>query len=260
MSRQNQGADYDRIKGLVALKERVEIHGVGGLIAKAVHRTRPTERVILYNKKMRNFSAKKLLLDLLVIACFGIAGWIGYRLFVLHTVSSLIGSVIFIASLGVSAWAISVLRGHKYRWNAPSFPLVFFCLLGLVLILAFAGLQPFAGYKDALITRAGAIWGTNGGLIPGDIATVESKGFYLGSYDIWFTLRPQSAVPGVSYVMELYERGRLRDTKLIRFSDDEVRLGRVKEVTFQLEEADFTGLSIGDLSIFSAKVVPSSGS
>ncbi len=71
-------------------------------------------------------------------------------------------------------------------------------------------------------------------------------------------MKPENAVAGVPYVAELYERGKLRTTKVIRFSQDEINLGRVKEVTFELEQADFDGLVLGDLSIFDMRVVPNS--
>jgi hypothetical protein len=208
---------------------------------------------------MRNFSIKKLLLDLLAIVCLVAAGWVGYRLFVQHTIDPVPGSIIFIVSIGVLVWNISVLRSYRYRLVNPSFTLIFFSLIGIVLILTFAGVQPFAAYKDAVVSKMNAIREGAGGVIPANIATVESKWVtfdYRGGYYLTFALKPENAVAGVSYVAELYERGKLRTTKVIRFSQDEINLGRVKEVTFELEEADFAGLVLGDLSIFDVKVVP----
>jgi len=97
------------------------------------------------------FSLGKLLLDLLVIACLVIAGWIGYRLFVLHELTPVTGSIALIADIGVLIWGISALRSSRYIWKAPSFKFVFFSLLGIVLILAFAGIQPLASYKDKVL-------------------------------------------------------------------------------------------------------------
>ncbi len=207
---------------------------------------------------MRNFSTKKLLLDLLAIVCLVAAGWVGYRLFVQHAIAPVLGSIIFIISLGVLIWNISVLRSNRYRFGSPSFELVFFSLLGIVLILSFAGVQPFVGYKNAVVSKINAIREGAGGIIPVNIATVESKWGYLGDYWVTFALKPENAVAGVPYIVQLYERGKLRSTKVIRFSADEINLGRVKEVTFELQEADFAGLVLGDLSIFDVRVVPNS--
>lgn len=100
----------------------------------------------------KNFSARKLFLNLLVIVCLGVAGWTGYQLFVLHELSPVSGSVIFIVDIGVLVWNISVLRSSHHRWKTPSFKLTFFSLLGIALVLAFAGIQPLAEYKDRMLS------------------------------------------------------------------------------------------------------------
>lgn len=101
---------------------------------------------------MKKFSARKLFLDLLVIVCLGVAGWIGYQLFILHQLNPIIGSIVFIVDIGVLVWSISVLRSRQYSWRAPSFKAVFFSILGILLVLSFAGVQPMAEYKDRVIS------------------------------------------------------------------------------------------------------------
>lgn len=106
---------------------------------------------------MRKFSTAKLLLNLLVIACLVGINWTGYLLFIARQIDPVMGVIFFLGGVGILIWNILVLRSHHYRWKSPNFKLVFFPLLGIVLVLAFAGIQPLAGYKDTLITSVGKI-------------------------------------------------------------------------------------------------------
>lgn len=106
---------------------------------------------------MGRFSIRKLFLDSLVIVCLIVAGWVGYQLFVLHNLDPVMGSIIFIVDVGVLIWNVTVLRNHYYRRMYPSFKIVFLLLFAVVLILAFAGIEPLASYKDLAIEQVTSI-------------------------------------------------------------------------------------------------------
>jgi S1-C subfamily serine protease len=56
----------------------------------------------------------------------------------------------FIVETGLAIWIIYMLHSSNYRWRTPSFKLVIFSLAGIVLICAFAGIEPLASYKNAV--------------------------------------------------------------------------------------------------------------
>ena len=100
------------------------------------------------------FSWIKFLLALALPACLVAAAWMGYALFVTHQTDRVLGALVFIVEIGVSIWIIYLLRSSKYRWRTPSFKLVIFSLVGIVLICAFAGIEPLASYKDTALDYA----------------------------------------------------------------------------------------------------------
>jgi len=102
---------------------------------------------------MRKFSIRKLFLDLLVIVCLVVVGWTGYQLFILRNLDPMMGSIIFTVGIGGLIWNIVVLRSHYYRGMNPSFKMVFLPLLAVIIILAFAGIEPLSSYKESIIDQ-----------------------------------------------------------------------------------------------------------
>jgi len=126
---------------------------------------------------------RKLFLNLLVIAGFGLAIWTGYILFT-HQTTPVKGTVIFLVAVGFSIWVISVIRSRRYRYTKPSFKLVFWSLVGIFLVCAFAGIEPMSTVKDRGISWVGEKWETvTSGIstptsptsTPGDIASAVSQ-------------------------------------------------------------------------------------
>ncbi len=104
--------------------------------------------VIAY--RSRFMKIRKLSLNLLVIAGLGLVAWTGYLLFTQQT-DATSGTVVLLLEVGFLIWIVSVLRSPKYKRIKPSFKLVLFPLLGIVLVCAFAGIEPLATYKDISI-------------------------------------------------------------------------------------------------------------
>lgn len=204
------------------------------------------------------FSIRKLFLNLLVIVCLVVAGWMGYQLFISHELNPVFGSIVLIVDIGVLIWNLAVLRSNYYRRMFPSFKVVFLPLFAVVLILAFAGVQPLVEYKDNIIDEISSCTNQIDTIVT-PIATIESK------YVIWrlgsgiyvnFSFVPKTANPNVEYNIEFYVRGKLRETKLLRFSEKEINTGMVKEVEFNVFESDIVRKNdIVDMSIFDAKIV-----
>jgi len=102
-------------------------------------------------------SIAKLLLCLLVIAGIGIVAWTGYRLFT-HQIATVIGTLTFLAEIGLLIWIAQVLRSSRFRQRKPSFNLVFWSLVAIALACAFAGIEPMSSAKDEVTSFVGQTW------------------------------------------------------------------------------------------------------
>lgn len=92
----------------------------------------------------------KLLLNLVILWFFGIIVWSGFKLFSQQFLfNPLAGALVFLSELGLFIWLNRILSKNKTRW--PSMKLTIFALIALFLIFAFAGVQPMASYKDAVL-------------------------------------------------------------------------------------------------------------
>ena len=94
----------------------------------------------------------KLLLALVLPACLVAVLWTGYVLFFARQIDPVLGTLVFVVEVGLSVWVMYLLRGSRYRWRTPSFNLVFFSILGIALVCAFAGIEPLASYKDSAMS------------------------------------------------------------------------------------------------------------
>ena len=101
----------------------------------------------------------KLLLCLSVIAGISIIIWNGYMLFT-GQMSPVIGTIVFLAEIAFFIWIIIVLRSSRFRWRKPSFKLVFWPLVAIILVCAFAGIEPMSSVKDKFTTWVGETWET----------------------------------------------------------------------------------------------------
>lgn len=99
----------------------------------------------------------RLFLNLAVLSVLGFLVWSGIKLFSHQFLfSSLIGSLVFLAELVFFIWMCRVLS--KNGWRRPSMKLTIFSLMVVAVVLAFAGVQPMASYKDAAITKWETYW------------------------------------------------------------------------------------------------------
>ena len=106
-----------------------------------------------YTRKYRFFGRiYRLILNLSALSLLGLLIWSGVLLFTQQFMQSpLIGSSIFMVELAVFIWLCRVV--YRNSWRQPSMKLTVFSLICLFLIFAFAGVQPFSGYKDEAVGK-----------------------------------------------------------------------------------------------------------
>lgn len=92
----------------------------------------------------------RILLNLSILSLFGLVVWTGIHLFSKQFVgSSLVGSLVFIAKIIFFIWMCRVVSKNSWRW--PSMKLTAFSALCLLIIFAFAGVEPISEYKDTAL-------------------------------------------------------------------------------------------------------------
>jgi len=93
-----------------------------------------------------------------------------------------------------------------------------------------------------------------------DIATLGDNGvnrsISVGMGAIWVSLKPtQNAVANKIYAVDLYEKGKLRDTSTISFTQPEINIQAIEPVLFAASEDEVNTYFMKDVShIFSVKV------
>lgn len=112
---------------------------------------------------MKTEHFKKLGINIAVLFLFGILVWLGYRLFT-HSfgIDPIIGVVIFIACVAGWILLIRLTESRKYRWVRPSLKLTTLCVIAVILVLTFSGVQPLSDYKDRVISEISARLSTSG--------------------------------------------------------------------------------------------------
>lgn len=114
------------------------------------------KRLVYYirrHKHLRRFC--KLLLNLSILSLLGFLVWFGILLFTGQwTYNPVIGALVFVVALTGFIWLSKV--GLESNWQ-PSMKITAMSLVCLFFITAFAGVQPLADYKDAVIERVRGI-------------------------------------------------------------------------------------------------------
>ena len=99
----------------------------------------------------------KLFLNLLVLALLGVIIWSAVKLFsgeFFHR--PLIGSLVFFVE--IIAFALLCKHTRANRWRPPNVMLTLLVLVAMAVVMAFAGCQPLANYKNNVTNRIGTFW------------------------------------------------------------------------------------------------------
>jgi len=100
-----------------------------------------------WRRRIVGSSWLRLIVIIAIIAGLVIVPWVGYRLFT-HQTDPVIGTITFLFAFGLFVWLIRLLNSSRQMSRKPGFKLVFFSLLGIALVCAFAGIEPLTTYKN----------------------------------------------------------------------------------------------------------------
>jgi len=125
-----------------------------------LHMLRKPRSVIRQTWNNIPIGLRKLFLSLLAIIGLVVVVRTGYILFTHQITTVTRDTIIFLVEIGFWIWIISILRSYKYKRRKPSFKLVFFSLLGIALVCAFAGIEPLTFYKDRTVSFVAGSWQT----------------------------------------------------------------------------------------------------
>jgi len=187
----------------------------------------------------------KLILNLSLLSVLGLLIWTSIKVFSGNFPSStIVGSCILLTEFIFFIW---IWKGvARNSWRRPSMKLTVFLLISTSLILAFAGFKPLADYKDGLVSKIS----TKTTEVVDKISTKtviisKTNGFYgvywyLGNrYVLETEILPNSKViAGKTYLVELYEKGILRTTSKIFWTQPELNVNTAKVVHFSLSKAE----------------------
>jgi len=94
----------------------------------------------------------RLILNLSVLSLLGLLTWSSIKLFSQQPLHSpLVGALVFLAQLMLLIWVGRVVSRNSWRWPSMKLTVLWLSVVGIV--LAFAGVQPMASYKDGIATR-----------------------------------------------------------------------------------------------------------
>jgi len=134
----------------------------------------PKKIHIRHTTRNRLTSIGKLFLILLAIASFVELTRRGYLIFAQQN-SSNTDIIVSLLVVGVLIFVVSALRSRTFRWVKPSFKVVFLPVLTIVLVCAFAGIEPLATYKDTTISVVRQGWQFITSTTSGDVASAVAK-------------------------------------------------------------------------------------
>lgn len=190
------------------------------------------------------FSVRKLFLNLLILVCIAVPIWMAFQIFVSHTIPLAYGGIILAVDIGVLIWNISVLR--HYSHETPSFWLMTLVIVGCLVILSFVGVQPLTDYRESATdwasTRIGDI-----SCSTTSVAEIGKAGMWV-SLDVEFYLYVELVPTSLTqanklYKVNLYEKGELRATGHISWSEAELNVQTYKNAAFPISSDEYFAYS-----------------
>jgi len=128
-----------------------------GLVLRDALARIPRKIHVSRSTRNRLVSTGKLFLILMTIAGFVELARRGYLILARQDTSNA-NIMIFLLVAGLLILFVSTLRSRRLRWRNPSFKAVLLPMLAIVLVCAFAGIEPLASYKDTAIKLIGQGW------------------------------------------------------------------------------------------------------
>lgn len=114
-------------------------------------------------------------------------------------------------------------------------------VIGVAIAAAFAGVQPLAAYKDTIIKSVISYTQTSPASIPFvQIATTENIYAAGAWFNLCVELKPTTqAKANYQYKVNLFEKGKLRDTSSVIWNQPELNVKTIKRVYFPLTREEF---------------------
>jgi hypothetical protein len=224
---------------------------------------------------MLNWGIFSLKLFLSLLTIFGFVGIIyqGYILFT-QQISPIIGTIIFLVGIGLWIWIVTILRISKYRYSQPRLWMVLVSLLIITLTCAFAGIEPLSTYKDETIQKTFSFTEMVTDKMPSITNSISDEPILLpiattthiwADWEIVFgyhrdylyvQLKPtNSAVADKEYTVDLYEKGKFRESRTVSWNQPELNVLKESVVAFSSNRTEYDAYKFKDIShIFNVKV------
>lgn len=182
----------------------------------------------------------KFFIRILVLACLLIVVWTGYVFF--HNEATVINGVILVVDIGVLIWNFSVMRKMHIGFGSVVLTGAIIAAIALP-AMAFANIEPAKSWKDSLLQQTQSITS-----VTTNVASVGRMGMYVrqdtrypfDTYYLHVSLVPTSrAEANTIYLVDLYEKGNLRASKSISWSQPEINVLAPKIASFQISYSEY---------------------
>jgi hypothetical protein len=163
---------------------------------------------------------------------------------------------------------------HRKSKNKPSFiwtqlAIILCTILGVLIVLSFIGVQPLATYKNNIANKLSSFLSSNSVgnpspitfPIPSSVATATRFQASNSCYPplqtcLYVNVQPNNvAIANKTYVVDLYEKGHLRESTTILWNQPEINILQEKQVVFHIDNDEYNAYAFKDISnIFSISV------
>ena len=204
----------------------------------------------------------KILAALLIIGCIVLVVWVGYFFFD-EGINPVVGAIAAVGGIWILFWCYSAMRRSSVGLASVMMPIIAFTLLAGT-VGAFTGVQPLSTYKENIFGVVDELsTGIKGVGSPGisemaaasNIAVTNQSPRYL--YALTVNIRPwSSAVADKGYLVNLYEKGKLRDTSIVSWNQQQLDISEAAVLEFPITSAEYEAYLTQDLSqIFTVRLL-----
>jgi hypothetical protein len=162
---------------------------------------------------------------------------------------------------------------HRKSKNKPSsigtqFAIILCAVLGILIVLSFIGVQPLATYKNNIANKLSSLSSNGAGnplpiMFPNPSSVATATRFQASNLCypplqtcLYVSVKPSNAaVANKTYVVDLYEKGQLRESTTILWNQPEINILQEKQVVFHIDNDEYNAYAFKDISnIFSISV------
>lgn len=156
-------------------------------------------------------------------------------------------------------------RNHKQKGFVEQILSVILIILAVLVVLAFIGVQPLATYKNDIANKLSSFLSSKdvGNPLPILSSVATATRFQASNLCypplqtcLYVSVKPSNAaVANKTYVVDLYEKGQLRESTTILWNQPEINILQEKQVVFHIDNDEYNAYAFKDISnIFSISV------